>query len=191
MVEATTPGYITAGQCSELQPGPQSRSNGNYGIGTAISNLSVIQLDPDRRFCVYNSSSTHLVADVQGFFGPTGPNAQMLVPTTPTRLLDTRVAPLSRPTAGSITRVQTSAPAGSSAVLVNIAMTGRRCRWLHHRRQVQRPQTRTPNKIKRQPRSHRRDFKSLRRSHRSRRQLLYIQRRPSQPRRRHPRLVRA
>ena len=45
-----------------------------------------------------------------------------LTTSTPTRILNTRIG--TRPAAGSITRVNTGVPAGTSAVLVNLTVTG-------------------------------------------------------------------
>lgn len=88
MVEAVSPGYITADVCSRLQAGPQTKASGNHGIGGAVSNLAVVPVDADGRFCIYTQVPIHLVADVQGAFGPSGPLALDLVLLT--RRIDTR-----------------------------------------------------------------------------------------------------
>lgn len=121
MVEAVSPGYITADACSRLQAGPQTKASGNHGIGGAVSNLAVVPVDADGRFCIYTQVPIHLVADVQGAFGPSGPLALDLAP--PTRRIDTRSDGVPAQ-AGTITRVSSGAPAGSVAALVNIAMVG-------------------------------------------------------------------
>lgn len=119
MVDATAPGYITADACSALQPGPQAKATGNHGAGGAVSNLAVVPVDADGRFCIYTQVPTHLVADVQGAFGPAGTTGFAL--SAPDRRIDTRTDGVAA-VAGSITRVQSGAPAGTLAALVNIAM---------------------------------------------------------------------
>lgn len=123
MTDAASPGYITADKCTALVPGQQSESNGNYPAGAAISNLSVIPVDADGRFCIYNQTAVQLVADVQGYFAPPGAGGQEFRPTQAARKLDTRGGGGAPVAAGSITRVSTGAGADASAVLVNVAMT--------------------------------------------------------------------
>ena len=123
MTDATGAGYITADKCSTLHRGPQANSNGNYVAGSAISNLSVVAIDADGRFCIYNQTAVQLIADVQGYFAPPGSGGEEFTPTQPSRKLDTRAGGAAPVAAGSITRVSDAAPAGSNAVLVNVAMT--------------------------------------------------------------------
>ena len=115
-------GYITADKCSTLVPGPQSNSNGNHGAAVVIANLSVVPVDSDGSFCIYNQQAVNLVVDLQGSFSSTAPSGLNFTPVAPNRKLDTRVAPLVRPTAGSITRVDTGVAANTAAVLVNLTM---------------------------------------------------------------------
>jgi hypothetical protein len=105
-----------------LTAGPQTKSNGNHIAGTAIGNLSVVPVDADGTFCIYNQQSVNLVVDVQGYFTTASADGLLFSPQAPERRLDTRVAPLSIPAAGSITKVNTGVGAGAAAVLVNIAM---------------------------------------------------------------------
>ncbi len=121
MVAATASGYVTADRCSGLAPGPQQRSSGNHGVATAIANLTVVPVDADGRFCLFNQVPVELLADVQGYFAA-APDGQHFVPSAPTRRLDTRSA--SRPGGGTITAVDAGLAAGSSAALVNITMVG-------------------------------------------------------------------
>ena len=124
MTEALAPGFITADKCSVLGSGVQTKSNGNYAsVPPALSNLSVVPVDSDGSFCIYNLSPVHLVADVQGSFGPPSVGGQQFFPIAPNRKLDTRVGGAVAPDPGSVTRVDSGAPAGASAVLVNIVMT--------------------------------------------------------------------
>ena len=122
MVDGLAPGYITADKCLALIRGPQTRSNGNHGVDVAVSNLSVVPVDPDLRFCIYNQVAGNLVADVQGYFAPPAGNGTMFVPVTSSRKLDTRTPGGSRILNGSITTVFPGVPAGATAVLANITM---------------------------------------------------------------------
>ena len=88
MTGASNFGYITADKCSNLQSGPQSRSNGNFRPEADVSNLSVVPLDTDGSFCIYSEQAVDLVVDVQGLFSPTG--TLRFTPTNPSRVLDTR-----------------------------------------------------------------------------------------------------
>ena len=88
MTGASNFGYITADKCSNLQSGPQSRSNGNFRPKTDVSNLSVVPLDTDGSFCIYTEQAVDLIVDVQGIFSPTG--TLRFTPTNPSRVLDTR-----------------------------------------------------------------------------------------------------
>ena len=88
MTGASNFGYITADKCSNLQSGPQSRSNGNFRPKADVSNLSVVPLDSDGSFCIYAEQAVDLIVDVQGIFSPTG--TLRFTPTNPSRVLDTR-----------------------------------------------------------------------------------------------------
>jgi hypothetical protein len=88
MTGASNFGYITADKCSNVQSGPQSRSNGNFRPEADVSNLSVVPLDTDGSFCIYSEQAVDLVVDVQGIFSPTG--SLRFTPTNPSRVLDTR-----------------------------------------------------------------------------------------------------
>jgi uncharacterized delta-60 repeat protein len=114
---ATTFGYLTAGRCSELTAGPQSRSNANYTVGRDVANLAVVALDPDGSFCIYSDQSVHVLVDLQGTSGPSGAGTKVY---TPTRVFDTRFG--ERPATGAITRVSTGS-SGATAALVNLTMT--------------------------------------------------------------------
>jgi hypothetical protein len=124
MTQALAPGFITADKCSVMESGPQSKSNGNYAPQPlSIANLSVVPVDSDGSFCIYNLTPVHLVADVQGSFAPPAVGGQQFFPDVPRRRLDTRAGGAIAPAEGSVTRVESGAPAGATAVLVNIAMT--------------------------------------------------------------------
>ena len=113
-------GYVTADKCSTLLPGLQNNSNVNYQAGLDIANSAVVNVDPDGTFCLYTDHAAHLLVDLQGTYQT--PVGRDLTTSTPTRILNTRIG--TRPAEGSITRVNTGVPAGTSAVLVNLTVTG-------------------------------------------------------------------
>ena len=55
--------------------GPQTKASGNHVTFVAISNLSVVPVDADGSFCVYNQTSVHIVVDLQGLFSDRAPSS--------------------------------------------------------------------------------------------------------------------
>jgi hypothetical protein len=120
MTDAPGTGYITAARCDGLSSSTTpSTSNGNFQIQQSRANLSVVPADGNGRFCIWNESAVHLLADVQGRFDASGQLA--FTPTGPTRVLNTRGA--AKPGAESVTEVITDVPANAAAVLVNLTTT--------------------------------------------------------------------
>ena len=70
MTDGLGAGYITADKCSALQRGPQTKASGNHLAIFAIANLSVVPVDADGSFCIYNQTEVNLVVDLQGAFVP-------------------------------------------------------------------------------------------------------------------------
>jgi hypothetical protein len=124
---ASASGYVAAESCDGNIAGVRKWSNVNIEVGATTSNLATVPLDAWGRFCVYNSSSMHIIVDVQGFFLPSrlaGNTGSKYTPLTPARVLDTR-------TSGGMVRalkrngvVVGQVPVGSIAVLSNITVTG-------------------------------------------------------------------
>lgn len=92
MTDGDLPGYITADKCSSLVSGPQTKSSGNHGPGTAIANLTVVPVDPDGSFCIYNQSTVNLVVDIQGAFSSSGSQQYFPISNRYPRVLDTRAS---------------------------------------------------------------------------------------------------
>ncbi len=136
ITEPSAPGYLTADACTTLVPGPQAHANTNFAKGDTVSNLAVVPVTAGATgavFCTTAMAPTHQVVDVQGWFGPstqTDPGVGFTVVPTQ-RLVDTRECwtdPVSKVQqcatinpAGSLIRI--AAPAGASAVLVNLTLT--------------------------------------------------------------------
>ena len=119
MTEGTGGGYVTADKCSTFGPASPLKSNGNYSANQNIANLGVVPIASNGAFCIFNESPVHLLADVQGYFSPNG-NLRF-TRSGPTRVLNTRTG--ARVAKGSVTRVNSGAPGGADAVLVNLTMT--------------------------------------------------------------------
>lgn len=119
MTDGLQGGFVTADKCSALTNLPPTKSNGNFIPQRNVANLAVVPIDTDGSFCVYTQSDVHLLADVQGYFSPSGALGFTLL--DPKRVLDTR--PGAQPTDNTIVRVNPGVVAGTDAVLVNITMT--------------------------------------------------------------------
>jgi spore coat protein CotH len=80
---AAGPGYLQVLPCGET---PGATSNVNYDApGVSVSGLSTVRFGADGTACVYALTSTHIVADLQGYF-----EAGAFDDIADTRLVDTR-----------------------------------------------------------------------------------------------------
>ena len=86
-----------------MRTADQNSSNVNFTPVDPVANLSVVPLDTQGSFCVYNDAPAEPIVDLQGTFSATGALAAHTV--APLQLLDTRSA--SKPMAGSVIRVAT------------------------------------------------------------------------------------
>ncbi len=82
--DAAAPGFATAWPGQLPLP---SASTVNFAPGGASSNTTSVGLDATQRLSVFTHSPTQLIADLQGYFAPTGAG---FVPLAPQRLVDTR-----------------------------------------------------------------------------------------------------
>jgi len=95
--EATAAGFITGYAAGTTQP-----TTANLNVeraGQTIGNLAILPLNATGAFTLFSQSGTHLVVDVFGYFGDAtarGGAGGLFVPTSPTRLLNTREAPNSK-----------------------------------------------------------------------------------------------
>jgi hypothetical protein len=88
LTDAKASGYATAGKCSTLVPGPQAQSNANVSVGRSVANLAVVPVDVDGTFCVYTSSATRVIVDIQGTFSPSAD--LRFIPVSSVRRFDSR-----------------------------------------------------------------------------------------------------
>ena len=129
-VGPTAEGYVTVWPCGSSQPGT---SNVNFVKDQIVPNAVIAPVDLTGKVCVASSVASHIIVDVNGWFGATsGLNA-----VTPTRVFDTRSGAGGVPAAkvgaldGSGTALEVSVlsaigqVAGAvSAVSLNVTATG-------------------------------------------------------------------
>ncbi|MGH9135128.1 MAG: M15 family metallopeptidase, partial [Ilumatobacteraceae bacterium] len=117
VVDATSPGYVAAGQCATLAAGAEF-SNVNYQASVAAANLSVVSGDTSGEMCVYSHSDAHVIVDRVGTLDRhTGFGWEL---TPPRRVIDTRSA--DRVPAMGVVHIPLGV-AGAGAV-VNVTITG-------------------------------------------------------------------
>ena len=129
-VGASGPGYLTVFPCGEERP---LASNVNYRSAVAVPNAVVAKVGDGGRVCVYSSSETDLVVDVNGWFGAGAPLSSL----TPARVFESRPGEATvdhefegagRLAAGSVTEVQIAGRGGvgpdASAVVLNVTGVG-------------------------------------------------------------------
>ena len=121
--QADFPGFITAWPEGATRPWVSAMNPS--GGGRVASNTLIVPVDGEGRLRLYSVTTTAVTVSVHGYFTGTGaPDATtgLYVPTTPTRILDTREAgPTSgRPvTAGGVVAVDTI---DATAVNVNVTI---------------------------------------------------------------------
>ena len=117
-------GYLTVWNCAATRP---VVSTVNFSAGEVAPNAATIPLDGSGNLCVFSTTATHLVVDVNGYYGTAG--AARFTPIAPVRLMDTREGrgangPL---TGGQVVSLQiggtAGVPSGVSAVTLNVTST--------------------------------------------------------------------
>ncbi|AUG79766.1 hypothetical protein CFP65_5053 [Kitasatospora sp. MMS16-BH015] len=110
-------GYLTAYANWTARPGT---SNLNFTAGQTVANQVVVPIGADGKVAVYNHTGrTHVVADVFGYYGPSG--SSLFTPVVPTRLVDTRQS--SALGQGGVLKVDTGVPAGATGAVLNVTDT--------------------------------------------------------------------
>jgi hypothetical protein len=108
-VDPLRPGYLTAYPCTSTVP---TASFSNFGVGAAVANTTTVKLDADGGFCLFASTTVHLVVDLYGTLGAVGAG---FVPSEPTRIFDTRSS--RRPTGGVV-----AIPVGATSLHGNVTI---------------------------------------------------------------------
>jgi Repeat of unknown function (DUF5650)/Putative Ig domain len=129
-VDAAADGFATVFPCGSAKP---NASNLNYVAGRTRANAVITKVGAGGKVCIYVSSATQLIVDVNGSF----PASSHLVSANPARVLDTRpsgetVDNLER--AGGLRAVESittvpiagraNVPTNAKAVIVNVTATG-------------------------------------------------------------------
>ncbi|SEG49070.1 hypothetical protein SAMN05216223_105466 [Actinacidiphila yanglinensis] len=130
---ATASSYVTAYRPGDAVP---TASNLNFGAGETRAAMVVVPVDAQGRVSLYNNAgAVHLIASIEGFYTPFGPQAQPvnkpLHPITPVRVLDTRSGiggPKGVITSRGGVQVKVAGVAGipsnATGVLVNLTAVG-------------------------------------------------------------------
>ena len=118
----TASSYVTVWPTGSARP---TASNLNFEPGQVVPNLVIVKVGTGGKVSLYNNSGTvDLIADVSGYYT----DGSQLVPTVPTRLLDTRngTGGVTGPTAGKVDVTvlgQAGVPAGATSVVLNVTVT--------------------------------------------------------------------
>jgi alpha-tubulin suppressor-like RCC1 family protein len=113
-VTPTAATFVTAWPAGTARP---DSSNLNLPAGSIRGNLVTVALGADRKVSLYNhNGSTHLTADLAGFYTPD--YGSEFVPLTPTRVLDTRDGAELHP--GEAREVSLPVPDNATSALVNV-----------------------------------------------------------------------
>jgi hypothetical protein len=124
--QPTASGYLTVWPTGEGQP---TASSHNFAPGVTVANMVLAKVGAGGQVSIFNfSGSTHVIADVVGYFSAQG---GLFVPVTPNRIVDTRDG-----TGGRVGQVGPGqsidigvagvgvVPAGAKAAIVNVTSDG-------------------------------------------------------------------
>ena len=130
VTEPTAPSFLTAWPTGVALP---LAANLTYLPGQTVPNLVIVKVGTGGKVSLYNSAgSTHVVADVAGWYGLDGvPGGAGYTPVTPSRILDTRnglggilgLLGQAATTAVQVTGVGGVPASGVSAVVLNVTVT--------------------------------------------------------------------
>jgi hypothetical protein len=121
-VDAVATGWLTVYPCGDAP----YVSNVNYTAQQTTPNLVTVRLNAARKVCIYAHEPVHIIVDLAGSFGPSGPSR--FVPLDPTRAVDTRLG-IGRPTTAKVAagtaieiplRGLYGIPADATAAVVNL-----------------------------------------------------------------------
>lgn len=127
-VGATANGWVTLFPCGTPVP---ATSTLNFGPGAAVANAAVVPLGTDGRICVYTSTATNVIIDINGYM----PASSKYSALPPQRVVDTRAngntvdnqAKGAGPFVAGTTRTfqisgRGGVPAGTAAVVLNVTV---------------------------------------------------------------------
>ncbi len=123
--EATAPSFL-----SVTPAGGNATSSLNVGPGTDIPNLVTVPVNAaDGTVRIYNAAgSTHVLADVVGWYSAPGASGSRFTPVAPARIVDTRLGPrvpvgADQTLTADVTGVGPIPAVGVSAVVMNVTVT--------------------------------------------------------------------
>jgi hypothetical protein len=131
VTDAASRGHISLEDCA-ARSGPRETAALTFAEGQTVATMAVVPLSDDGRFCVYSNAEVHRIIDVVAYLAePTAtepltdgagadsaPDSYRFVPTTPTRLSDTRAGGATVPEGGTLQVADDATPR-----LANIAAT--------------------------------------------------------------------
>jgi secreted trypsin-like serine protease len=86
-----------------------------------VANLLVVPVAADGTVCLRSSSPSHLVADITGWFGPSGANG--VAPITPVRIVDTRATTKVKAGTTLVVPVGSSVPTNATGIVATLTNT--------------------------------------------------------------------
>ncbi len=117
-VAANAATFVTAWPAGTARP---DTSIVNVGIGQTVANSAIVALATTGAIDLFSPTGVDVVVDISGVFVRAGTaRAGRYVPTSPTRLLDTRDSGLLATGAGAIVERPDVVPADAQAVVVNV-----------------------------------------------------------------------
>jgi uncharacterized protein YkwD len=128
-VPATNDGYLTVFPCDTPKPNASSL---NYSAGKTIAAAAIVKVGVSGEVCVFSSSSTHLIVDINGRLE----TDDRYVPVNPARLVDTRpgsstidavMAGIGQRPANATTELKVggraTVPATTTSAIINVTVT--------------------------------------------------------------------
>jgi hypothetical protein len=114
-------GFLTVFPCGGLLP---LASNVNFRADQTVANAVTVAVGAAGKVCVYTSTATHLIVDVNGAFSPGQGTGLLVAGVAPLRLWDSRDA--AKPAAASVRELVVrgvgDAPVDATAVVLNVTV---------------------------------------------------------------------
>jgi hypothetical protein len=114
-------GFVTVFPCGGSLP---LASNVNYVAHQTVANAVTVTVSPVGTVCIYTSTATHLIVDVNGAYSPSLGTGRLVAGIAPSRLLDSRGG--AKPLAGSVRELvvlgQGGVPSDATAVVLNVTV---------------------------------------------------------------------
>ncbi|MEO5842659.1 MAG: hypothetical protein ABIQ73_12735, partial [Acidimicrobiales bacterium] len=114
-------GFVTVFPCGGLLP---LASNVNFRADQTVANAVTVAVGAAGKVCVYTSTSTHLIVDVNGAFSPGQGTGGLVAGVVPLRVWDSRsgVKPAAASVRELVVRGVGDAPLDATAVVLNVTV---------------------------------------------------------------------